>query len=149
MNFPYRLEARPTPSRAMQLAVPLIAAVLTLIIGFLIFTLVGQDPVRAMHGFFIEPLSNVNGWSELVLKASPLCLIALGLAVGYRANVWNIGAEGQMLLGGIVAALAVPVSLFPQVSFPRIRVDLDAGDRPAERMTIEVTQPVEESLRAS
>ncbi|OXC73773.1 ABC transporter permease [Caballeronia sordidicola] len=103
MNFPYRLEARPTPSRAMQLAVPLVAAVLTLMIGFLIFTIVGQDPVRAMHGFFIEPLSNVNGWSELVLKASPLCLIALGLAVGYRANVWNIGAEGQMLLGGIVA----------------------------------------------
>ena len=103
MNFPYRLEARPTPSRAMQLAVPVVAAVLTLIIGFLIFTLVGQDPLRAMHGFFIEPLSNVNGWSELVLKASPLCLIALGLAVGYRANVWNIGAEGQMLLGGIVA----------------------------------------------
>ncbi len=103
MNFPYRLEARPTPSRTMQLAVPLVAAVLTLVIGFLIFTLVGQDPLRAMHGFFIEPLSNVNGWSELVLKASPLCLIALGLAVGYRANVWNIGAEGQMLLGGIVA----------------------------------------------
>jgi ABC-type uncharacterized transport system permease subunit len=82
MNFPYRLEARPTPSRAMQLAVPLVAAVLTLMIGFLIFTIVGQDPVRAMHGFFIEPLSNVNGWSELVLKASPLCLIALGLASG-------------------------------------------------------------------
>jgi general nucleoside transport system permease protein len=103
MNFPYRLEARPAPSRPMQLAVPLFAAVLTLVIGFVIFGLVGQDPLRAMHAFFIEPLSNVNGWSELVLKASPLCLIALGLAVGYRANVWNIGAEGQMLLGGIVA----------------------------------------------
>ncbi|WP_321798613.1 ABC transporter permease [Caballeronia sp. J97] len=103
MIFPYRLEARPTPSRVMQLAVPVVAAVATLVIGFLIFSLVGQDPLRAMHAFFIEPLSSVNGWSELVLKASPLCLIGLGLAVGYRANVWNIGAEGQMLLGGIVA----------------------------------------------
>lgn len=103
MIFPYRLEARPTPSRVMQLAVPVVAAVATLVIGFLIFSVVGQDPLRAMHAFFIEPLSNVNGWSELVLKASPLCLIGLGLAVGYRANVWNIGAEGQMLLGGIVA----------------------------------------------
>ncbi|WP_250533864.1 ABC transporter permease [Caballeronia sp. AZ10_KS36] len=103
MIFPYRLEARPTPSRAMQLAVPVVAAVATLLIGFLIFSVVGQDPLRAMHAFFIEPLSTVNGWSELVLKASPLCLIGLGLAVGYRANVWNIGAEGQMLLGGIVA----------------------------------------------
>jgi general nucleoside transport system permease protein len=103
MTFPYRLEARPTPSRAMQLAVPVVAAVATLVIGFLIFSVVGQDPLRAMHAFFIEPLSSVNGWSELFLKASPLCLIALGLAVGYRANVWNIGAEGQMLLGGIFA----------------------------------------------
>ncbi|KND59718.1 Unspecified monosaccharide ABC transport system, permease component Ia/Ib [Candidatus Burkholderia verschuerenii] len=103
MTFPYRLEARPTPSRAMQLAVPVVAAVATLVIGFLIFSVVGQDPLRAMHAFFIDPLSSVNGWSELFLKASPLCLIGLGLAVGYRANVWNIGAEGQMLLGGIFA----------------------------------------------
>ncbi|RDU99129.1 ABC transporter permease [Trinickia dinghuensis] len=104
MYFPYRLEARPTPSRAMRLAVPIIAALLTLAIGFLIFGLVGRDPVQAMRAFFIDPLSDVNGWSELLLKASPLCLIGLGLAVGYRANVWNIGAEGQMLAGGIAAS---------------------------------------------
>ena len=104
MILPYRLEARTTPSRTMQLAVPLIAALLTLVIGFLIFGLVGRDPLEAMHAFFIEPLSSVNGWSELLLKASPLCLIGLGLAIGYRANVWNIGAEGQMLLGGIAAS---------------------------------------------
>ncbi|CAB3782193.1 hypothetical protein LMG28614_01389 [Paraburkholderia ultramafica] len=104
MILPYRLEARTTPSRTMQFAVPLIAALLTLAIGFLIFSLVGRDPLQAMHAFFIEPLSSVNGWSELLLKASPLCLIGLGLAIGYRANVWNIGAEGQMLLGGIAAS---------------------------------------------
>src|SRR5581483_4335147 len=104
MYFPYRLEARPTPSRAMRLAVPIIAALLTLAIGFVIFGLVGRDPVQAMRAFFIDPLSDVNGWSELLLKASPLCLIGLGLAVGYRANVWNIGAEGQMLAGGIAAS---------------------------------------------
>jgi simple sugar transport system permease protein len=88
----------------MRLAVPLIAAVFTVAIGFLIFGLVGTDPVQAMRVFFVEPLSTVNGWSELLLKASPLCLIGLGLAIGYRANVWNIGAEGQMLLGGIAAS---------------------------------------------
>jgi hypothetical protein len=104
MIFPYRLEARTAPSRTMQLAVPLIAALLTLALGFLIFGLVGRDPLEAMHAFFIEPLSDVNGWSELLLKASPLCLIGLGLAIGYRANVWNIGAEGQMVLGGIAAS---------------------------------------------
>ncbi len=88
----------------MRFSVPLIAAVLTLVIGFAIFGLVGRDPAEAMWAFFIEPLSTVNGWSELLLKASPLCLIGLGLAVGYRANVWNIGAEGQMLAGGIAAS---------------------------------------------
>ncbi|HTH75382.1 MAG TPA: ABC transporter permease [Trinickia sp.] len=104
MHFPYRIEARPTPSRAMQLAVPAIAALLTLAIGFLIFSLVGRDPGQAMRAFFIDPLADANGWSELLLKASPLCLIGLGLAIGYRANVWNIGAEGQMLAGGIAAS---------------------------------------------
>lgn len=104
MNFPYRLEARTAPSRTMQLAVPLVAAFLTLAIGWLIFGLVGKDPGEAMKAFFIDPLSSIGGWSELLLKASPLCLIGLGLAVGYRANIWNIGAEGQMLLGGIAAS---------------------------------------------
>ncbi|HEY3539589.1 MAG TPA: ABC transporter permease [Trinickia sp.] len=104
MPFPYRLEARTAPSHTMRLAVPLIAAALTLVIGFAIFGLVGRDPAVAMRAFFIDPLSSVNGWSELFLKASPLCLIGLGLALGYRANVWNIGAEGQMLAGGIAAS---------------------------------------------
>jgi ABC-type uncharacterized transport system permease subunit len=103
MNLPYRLEPRPNPSRAMRVATPLVAAALTFALGWLIFGLVGRDPAQAMHAFFVEPLSSVNGWSELLLKASPLCLIALGLAIGYRANVWNIGAEGQMIIGGIAA----------------------------------------------
>ena len=104
MPFPFRLEARATPSRTMQLAVPLVAALVTLALGFLIFGLVGRNPAAAMRAFFIDPLASVNGWSELLLKASPLCLIGLGLAIGYRANVWNIGAEGQMLVGGIAAS---------------------------------------------
>ncbi|MGI4860744.1 MAG: ABC transporter permease [Janthinobacterium lividum] len=104
MNFPLRLEARPTPSRAMRLAAPVIAALLTVAIGWLVFGLANQSPSLAMRTFFIEPLASVNGWSELLMKASPLCLIALGLALSYRAGVLNIGAEGQMLLGGIAAS---------------------------------------------
>ena len=104
MTFPYRFEARATPSRAMQFAVPAIAAIATLALGFLVFGATGSAPLHAMHAFFIEPLSSVNGWAELLLKASPLCLIGLGLALSYRANVWNIGAEGQMIVGGICAS---------------------------------------------
>jgi ABC-type uncharacterized transport system permease subunit len=87
----------------MQFLSPLLAAVLTLIVGLAIFAVLGQDPVKAFRAYFINPISTVNGVSELLLKAAPLCLIALGLAIGYRANVWNIGAEGQMYLGGVFA----------------------------------------------
>src|SRR5439155_14552917 len=55
---------------------------------------------------------------------------------------------GAFALAGVVASFALPVALFPQVSFPRVRITLDAGDRPAEQMTIEVTTPVEEAVRA-
>lgn len=82
---------------------PLIAAALMLITGFFVFVALGRDPLVAFHAFFIAPLSTANGLSEWVLKASPLALIAVGLAVGFRAGVWNIGAEGQLALGAIAA----------------------------------------------
>jgi simple sugar transport system permease protein len=88
----------------MRIAAPLLAAFITLVLGYLLFRSAGADAGAAMQAFFIDPLANRNGWSELLLKASPLCLIGLGLAFCYRANVWNIGAEGQMLMGGIAAS---------------------------------------------
>ena len=101
--LPYRLVPRTEPSAAMRVGAPLIATAFTLLVGVAVFASMGMNPARAFHAFLIEPLSSINGVSELLLKASPLCLIALGLAAGYRANVWNIGAEGQMYLGGIFA----------------------------------------------
>src|SRR6516162_9662830 len=53
-----------------------------------------------------------------------------------------------LAIAGAVASLSMLVALFPQVSFPRVRITLDAGDRPAEQMTVEVTTPVEEAVRA-
>ena len=94
---------RAQPSRAMQWAAPIAAVALTLVFGLALFAALGIPPLRAMHALFLEPLSNLNGWSELLLKASPLCLIALGLAIGFRSNIWNIGAEGQMYVGAICA----------------------------------------------
>lgn len=103
-----RLESRPEPSRAMLVASPLIAASLTLAAGFLLFLALGQRPGVALHTFFVAPVSSRNGVAELLLKAAPLVLIAQGLAIGFRANVWNIGAEGQLTLGAIAAsALAI------------------------------------------
>jgi ABC-type uncharacterized transport system permease subunit len=96
-----RLEARPQPSRAMSLASPLIALVLTAVLAALLFAALGKDPLRGLGVFFVEPLAGRRQIAEVLLKATPLIVIALGLAACYRANVWNIGAEGQFLLGAV------------------------------------------------
>src|SRR5439155_9711837 len=68
------------------------------------FILLGKDPLRGLQVFFIEPAKNAYPLSELAMKATPLLLIALGLAVCFRSNVWNIGAEGQFIIGAIAAS---------------------------------------------
>ncbi|HZQ63315.1 MAG TPA: ABC transporter permease [Casimicrobiaceae bacterium] len=97
------LEARPERSRIAAWLSPALAIIATIVLGFLLFSLLGRDPWQAMHVFFVKPLENRYGVGEWLLKASPLMLCGVGLAVGYRANVWNIGAEGQLTLGGIFA----------------------------------------------
>jgi ABC-type uncharacterized transport system permease subunit len=105
-----RLEARPEPSRLALWSAPLLATAATLCVGFIVFTALGRNPVAAFDAFFIAPVATRYGIAELLLKASPLMLIGTGLAIGYRANVWNIGAEGQLTLGALAGggiALAV------------------------------------------
>src|SRR4051812_22007298 len=98
-----KLEARPQPSKAMSVASPLIALALTVVIGVVLFLLLGKDPVRGLQLFLWEPVKNAYALSELAVKAVPLVLIALGLAVCFRSNVWNIGAEGQFIVGALAA----------------------------------------------
>jgi ABC-type uncharacterized transport system permease subunit len=98
-----KLELRPEASRWMSVASPLLALALTVLIGAALFMLLGKDPVRGLQMFFIEPVKSGYALSELAVKAVPLLLIALGLAVCFRSNVWNIGAEGQFVLGAIAA----------------------------------------------
>jgi ABC-type uncharacterized transport system permease subunit len=100
-DFPWRLEKRAAPSTTMRIAAPLIAAAAMLVTGFIIFAVLGKEPLNALHLFLIEPLTSLYGWGELLLKATPLALCGLGLALGFSANVWNIGAEGQLTLGAI------------------------------------------------
>ena len=97
----FKLEARPQPSQVMSLASPLIALVLTILIGIVLFLLLDKDPVKGLEVFFVEPVKNGRALSELAVKAVPLVLIALGLAVCFRSNLWNIGAEGQFILGAL------------------------------------------------
>lgn len=103
-EFPLRLEPRPEPSRAMRYLSPLLAVVLMLLAGLVIFSALGKDPIQGFRLFFFNPVRNLYGVSELLLKAAPLMLCAVGLAIGFRANVWNIGAEGQFIFGAIGAS---------------------------------------------
>jgi general nucleoside transport system permease protein len=98
-----KLEPRPNPSKFWSIGSPLLALVITVAIGTCIFMLMGKDPVKGLQVFFWEPIKSGAALSELAVKGTPLLLIALGLAVCFRSNVWNIGAEGQYVLGAIVA----------------------------------------------
>ena len=97
-----RLEPHGDVSRVWSLLSPVVAIVLTLISGVLIFTAMGKDPGLALYTYFVQPVTTVFGITELLVKATPLVLIGIGLSIGFRANVWNIGAEGQFTFGAIV-----------------------------------------------
>lgn len=100
-----KLEPRAASSRVMGYGSPLLALALTLITGYVLFALLGKDPVESLYTFFIAPLADLYGWSELGVKVTPILLCALGLAVCYRANVWNIGAEGQLIAGALLGSM--------------------------------------------
>ena len=100
----WRLEPRAQTSRWWRYASPLLALLMTVVLGVLLFAALGKDPVRGLGVFFWEPIKSAYAWSELLVKATPLLLIALGLAVCFRANIWNIGAEGQFVMGAIFAS---------------------------------------------
>src|SRR3954467_14415148 len=102
-RWPWALERRPAPSVLMQFASPLLAAAAMLVTGFVLFNLLGLSALSAFNVFFVEPLTSSYAIGELLLKATPLILCALGLAIGFRANVWNIGAEGQFIIGALAA----------------------------------------------
>ena len=98
-----KLQVRAQPSAFWTFASPLLALLVTVLLGVLLFSLLGKDPVRGLQMFFWEPLKSSYALGELVVKATPLLLIALGLAVCFRSNVWNIGAEGQYIIGAVCA----------------------------------------------
>ena len=89
---------------ALSVASPVAAVAITVVVGALLFSLLGKSPGQALALFFVEPVRSAEGWSELAIKATPLLLIALGLSVSFRASVWNIGAEGQFIAGAIAAS---------------------------------------------
>ena len=118
-----KLEARPQPSGFWRIASPLLALVLTVVIGVVLFLALGKDPVQGLRVFFWEPIRSSYALGELVVKATPLLIIALGLALCFRSNVWNIGAEGQYVMGAVFAtgiALMADNASSPWVMVPSV-----------------------------
>jgi len=108
------IEKRQDNSALASIASPLLAIITTALFACLLFIWMGKDPLAGLRVFFFAPMQNLRGWGEIGLKMTPLLLAAVGLVLCYRANVWNIGAEGQLVVGGIcggtIALMAQPAS---------------------------------------
>lgn len=102
--MPYKLQRREEHSNWMMLFSPLIAVALMLVTGAALFASLGIDPVKGLTVYFLEPLQSAWSLQELVVKATPLILIGIGLSICYRANIWNIGAEGQFVAGALAGS---------------------------------------------
>ncbi|WP_299911563.1 ABC transporter permease [uncultured Paracoccus sp.] len=106
---------RTETSTGWQIATPIMAVLATMIAGGMLFAIMGYDPVAAIRTIFWDPLFGpAASYSrpQLLVKAGPLILIASGLAIGFRAGIWNIGAEGQYIIGGSCGA-AVALAAYP------------------------------------
>ncbi len=97
-----RLEPRQKASNMMLYFTPLIAVALTMVVGGALFAMLGINPFDAIWIIFFDPFLDSFNLSQLFIKAAPLILIAIGLSLGFRAGVWNIGAEGQFIMGALV-----------------------------------------------
>lgn len=100
------LQKRQNPSVLMRYLGPVFALLITLLIGGFLFYALGFHPIKTLFAFFITPIGNMMGLTELAIKASPIILCALGLSFCFRANQWNIGAEGQLLCGAMASGAA-------------------------------------------
>ena len=114
-----RFEKRLAPSRTTTILTPIIAVILTMIAGGIMFAALGKDPFEAIRIIFWDPLFDENFASysrpQLLVKAGPLILSAIGLSVGFKAGIWNIGAEGQYIMGAIFGAAAA-LAVYPAES---------------------------------
>ena len=121
-----KIEKRNDVPMALYFFTPFIAIFLTLFGGGIIFFILGFNPIEALKFFFITPISDLYGLSELLVKATPLCLIAIGLSFCFKSNNWNIGAEGQLTFGAIVGG-GVALLFYNQEGFYILPLVILAG----------------------
>jgi len=105
MRIPWTIEPRTDRAAHLALLAPLTAILATVLSGVVLMSALGVPAPSALYQLYLAPLSSSSNISEVVLKTAPLLLIAQGLAIGFRAKIWNIGAEGQLILGAIGGSL--------------------------------------------
>lgn len=110
-----KAQPRVESSKLMAWFSPVLAICLTAIVSSIMFTILDISPIRAFEVFILMPMSDAYNFGELLVKATPLLLCATGLALCYRANIWNIGAEGQLLIGAVFASAVA------------VNADMDSG----------------------
>lgn len=113
------LEKRPQPSQKWSMATPLVAVLATMFFGGLLFAALGKNPIEAIRTIFYDPLFGEFAFyyrPQLLVKGAPLVLIAIGLSLGFKAGIWNIGAEGQYIMGALVGA-GVGLAFYPLEAF--------------------------------
>ncbi|WP_458792411.1 ABC transporter permease [Yoonia sp. MH D7] len=109
------LEKRANPSKGWTLATPILAVILTMFFGGILFATLGKNPFETIRTIFLDPLFSEFAWyyrPQLLIKGGPLVLIAIGLSFGFRAGVWNIGTEGQYIMGALFGA-GVGLAFYP------------------------------------
>ena len=121
-----KIEKRNDVPTTLYFLTPFKAIFLTIVGGGIIFYFLGFNPIEALKFFFVTPISNLYGFSELLLKATPLCLIAIGLSFCFKSNNWNIGAEGQLTFGAIVGG-GVALLFYDQEGFYILPTIIIAG----------------------
>jgi simple sugar transport system permease protein len=100
-----RIEERQSPSLWMRAMTPVIAVLLTFFVTTLLLVGVQADPVVAYQAFLHGAFGSIGGITESLVKATPLMLVGLGISIAFRCRVWNIGGEGQVVFGAIIATL--------------------------------------------
>ncbi|WP_413701817.1 ABC transporter permease [Psychromonas sp. KJ10-10] len=99
-----KVQPRIESSKIMAWISPVIAIILTMCVSSLMFIFLDVSPQKAFDVFVLMPISDSYNIGELMVKAAPLLLCATGLAICFRANIWNIGAEGQLLVGAVASS---------------------------------------------
>lgn len=122
-RFPLRVRIEPrldVPPRWFPFAVSLGAILVALLIGGVVITFAGGDPIRSYAAIGRAAFGNLGVFSDTITKATPLILVGLACSIAFRMRLWNIGAEGQFFLGAFGASAVVLTPLLPAETSPWI-----------------------------